>query len=103
MFVGKFREKITNYYVVFVGRKRGVCDSWIECQRRVIFYKGGHTKPTLPKTELCYHGFYIHQDGSHLMDLVLEYLLLFPIVDMKMKKQREKCSSAIYICSFLGS
>ena len=44
MFAGKFKEKMTNYYVVFVGRKQGVCDSWIECQRKVIFYKGGFYK-----------------------------------------------------------
>ena len=29
MFAGKFKEKMTNYYVVFVGKKREVCDSWI--------------------------------------------------------------------------
>ena len=87
MFADKFREKITNYYVVFVGRKCGVCNSWIECQRMVIFYKGGHTKPTLLETELCDHGYYIHQDRRHLMDLVLEYLPLLPIVDMKTKNK----------------
>ena len=32
---------MTNYYLVFVGWKCDVCDSWIECQRKVIFYKGG--------------------------------------------------------------
>ena len=31
MFVGKFRYEMANYYVVFVGKKRGVCDSWIAC------------------------------------------------------------------------
>ena len=60
---------------------------WIECQRRVIFYKGGHTKPTLPETELYDHWCYIHQDGRHLMDLVLEYLPLLPIIDMKTKNK----------------
>ena len=29
------------YYIVFVGRKIGVCASWLECQQRVFFYKGG--------------------------------------------------------------
>ena len=58
-----------------------------ECQRREIFYKGGRIKPTLLEIELCDHGFYIHQDGRHLMDLVLEYLPLLPIVDMKTKNK----------------
>ena len=31
---------MSTYYVVFVGRRYGICDSWFECQRRVIFYKG---------------------------------------------------------------
>ena len=39
------------FYVVFVGRKRRVCDSWITCQRRVILYKEGYTKPTLLEVE----------------------------------------------------
>ena len=29
------------YYIVFVGRKTGVCASWFECRQRVFFYKGG--------------------------------------------------------------
>ena len=52
MFVDKFREKMTNYYVVFVDKKHGVCDSYIRCQRRMILYKGGYTKHTLLETEL---------------------------------------------------
>ena len=31
---------MSTYYVVFVGRRHGICDSWFECQRRVLFYKG---------------------------------------------------------------
>ena len=51
MFANQFIDKMINYYVVFVGRKCGVCDIWIKCQRGVIFYKGGYTKPTFPKME----------------------------------------------------
>ena len=89
MFASKFREKVINYYVVFVGKKRGVCDSWIKCQRRLIFYKGGHTKPTFPKTKLCDHECYIDQDGRRLMNLVLEYLPLLSIKNMKTKKKKK--------------
>ena len=28
------------YYVVFVGRKYGVYDFWVECQKNVLLYKG---------------------------------------------------------------
>ena len=28
------------YYVVFVGRKYGVYDFWVECQKNVFLYKG---------------------------------------------------------------
>ena len=28
------------YYVVFVGRRHGVYDSWAECQKNVLLYKG---------------------------------------------------------------
>ena len=59
MFAGNFREKMKKYHVVFVGRKRRVCDSWITCQRRVILYKEGYTKPILPEAALCDHGWYI--------------------------------------------
>ena len=44
MLVGKFIKKMINYYVVFVSRKGEVCDSSIECQRSVIFYKKGLDK-----------------------------------------------------------
>ena len=27
------------YYVVFVGRKHGVYDSWVKCQKNVLLYK----------------------------------------------------------------
>ena len=39
MLAGKFREKMTNSYIVFFGRKHGVYDLWIECQKREIFCK----------------------------------------------------------------
>ena len=47
--------------------------------------KGVYTKPTLPKTKLCDHGCYIHKDGRDLMDLVLDYLPLLRITDIKTK------------------
>ena len=28
------------YYVVFVGRRHEVYDSWVECQKNVLLYKG---------------------------------------------------------------
>ena len=28
------------YYVVFVSRRHGVYDSWVECQMNVLLYKG---------------------------------------------------------------
>ena len=28
------------YYVVFVGCRHGVYDSWVECQKNVLLYKG---------------------------------------------------------------
>ena len=27
------------YYVVFVGRRHGVYDSWVKCQKNVLLYK----------------------------------------------------------------
>ena len=68
----------------------------------MIFYKEGHTKPTLPKTELCDHGCYIHQNERHLMDLVLEYLPLLPIVDMKIKKNREVFKYYVHLFHYMG-
>ena len=35
MLVGKFKERMTNYYVVSVGRKRGVCNSWINIKKTI--------------------------------------------------------------------
>ena len=29
-----------NHYVVLFGREKEVCEFWIECQRRVLLYKG---------------------------------------------------------------
>ena len=99
MFVDKLREKMTNYYVVFVGRKCGVCNSWIKCQRRVILFKGCYTKPTLPETELCHHRCYIHQDGRHLMDLSSARKSSLTLnCGHEDQKQIEKYSSAMYIC-----
>ena len=28
-----------NSYVISIGRKHKVCDSWLECQQRVLLYK----------------------------------------------------------------
>ena len=28
------------YYVVFVGRKKAICNSWPKCQEQVVGYKG---------------------------------------------------------------
>ena len=35
MLTSKFKGKMKNYYLVFIGRKDRICDSWIEGQRRV--------------------------------------------------------------------
>ena len=35
---------MSTYYIVFVGRKHDVCDSWFECQLMVFFYKAGLDK-----------------------------------------------------------
>ena len=32
------------YYVVFIGRKRGIDNSWPECQEQVVGYKGNVCK-----------------------------------------------------------
>ena len=32
---------MSTYFVFFIGWKHGVCDSWFECQRMMLFYKGG--------------------------------------------------------------
>ena len=63
----------------------------------------GHKKPILPKTGLYDHGCYIHQDGRHLMDLVLEYLPLLPIVDMNTKNKWRSVQVLCTSVSLLGS
>ena len=34
-------SNLQTYYVVFVGHKHGVYNSWVECQKNVLLYKGG--------------------------------------------------------------
>ena len=39
------------YYVVFVGRRHGVYDSWAQCQKNVLLYKGGVYKSYTSREE----------------------------------------------------
>ena len=39
------------YYVVFVGRRHGVYDSWAECQKNVLLYKGSVYKSYTSRKE----------------------------------------------------
>ena len=39
------------YYVVFVGHRHGVYDSWAECQKNVLLYKGSVYKSYTSKEE----------------------------------------------------
>ena len=34
-------SNLQTFYVVFVGHKHGVYNSWVECQKNVLLYKGG--------------------------------------------------------------
>ena len=42
-----------------------------------------YIKSTLPEMKLYNHGCYIHQYGRDLMDMLLDYISLLLIVDMK--------------------
>ena len=39
-------------YVVFVGHKHGVYDSWVECQKNVLLYKGSVYKAYTSREEV---------------------------------------------------
>ena len=104
MFASKFREKMTNYYVVYVGKKRGVCDSWIECQKRVIFYEGVHTKPAFLETKLCDHGCYIHQRLKTLDGFGVRISSPTPNCGLEDKKNKLRSVQVLYTSiSLLGS
>ena len=68
----------------------------------MIFDKEGH-KPTLQEIEICDLGCYIHKDGKNLMDLVLEYLPILPIMDMKTKNKWISVQVLYTSISLLGS
>ena len=40
------------YYVVFVGHRHGVYDSWVECQKNVLIYKGSVYKAYTSREEV---------------------------------------------------
>ena len=40
------------YYVVFVGRRHEVYDSWVECQKNVLLYKGSVYKAYTSRKEV---------------------------------------------------
>ena len=86
---------MTNYYVVFVSRKHGVCNSWIECQKRVIFYKESLYKAYTSK-DIAMRVLYLPRwktpDGSGV-----GISSLTPNCGHEDKKQMENCSSAMYI------
>ena len=90
---------MTNYYVVFVGRKHGVCNSWIECQRRVILYKESLYKAYTSKdiaTQVLYLPGWKTPDGSGV-----GISSLTPNCGHEDKKQMENRSSATYICHII--
>ena len=94
---------MSTYYVVFVGRKHGVCDSWFECQRKVIFYKSGldkayksrdkairvwvlyqlrwkRTKGAATSSSLSTK--YGHEDNHYMQDIAIALLICFVITSL---------------------
>ena len=68
-----------------------------------ILQRGSIQSLYFQRQELCYHGCYIHQDGRHLMDMVMKYLPLLPIVDMKTKNKWRSVQVLYTSVSLFGS
>ena len=91
-----------NHYVVFVGREKGVCESWIECQRRVLLCKGVLYKSYTSRDEAMQAWvLYPPRRKKHERSTIL--CTCSNITRHEDKKFMQFSCSALVICFSLGS
>ena len=92
-------SKRTNYYVIFIGQKHRVCDSWLEYQRRVLLYKG--SLPYTSKDEAM-RAWVLHLPQWKRPDGAAASSLLTPKNGHKKKQCMKIMSTMLFVCFIIG-